>query len=440
MVEVVELGLPVVVADIDPAAGSDRRVLTLIGLDLGEDAPIRRPGSAPRQQRADRAAVDPAAAPGALAGRKPARVVEDGRRRVLVRDHLARDRRLGAATVARRHPDRVGDPQAGLVRVLLAGEDPVLAEVEAVVGEVEDDRSAKLPGALQRAHQAADAAIDGGHRRQRAMPAELDPREVVVADSWQAPDRARLVGHVRLVERGRSRQRSPPEAVEGGGVLRLGVVAAAVRPGPPRAVRGVVREPQEERMPSAGLGADEAGGVAREDVRRVVTGVGAEVAKHAVVAHPVAVVALGLRLREPGLEAGGGSRALGAVVVVQVLADHRGAIARAREPDREGVGFVAERRVAGMVREHAARVGIVTGEEAGAIRAAEGRRGNAVDELGPGADDPAEGLGHVAGLEAVLRLVVGEDDEEVGPARRSPSQRRVDGNLLRGRGLRRSGT
>src|SRR5215831_11618629 len=36
--KVVELGLAVVVADVDPAPGADRRVLTLIGLDLGEDA------------------------------------------------------------------------------------------------------------------------------------------------------------------------------------------------------------------------------------------------------------------------------------------------------------------------------------------------------------------------------------------------------------------
>ena len=99
--EVVELRLAVVVADELPVAGADRRVLPLVGLDLGEDPPPGRPAPGAAEEGPGAAAVDAAAAAGALARGQAAGVVEDRRRRVLVRDDLSGDRGLGPVAVAR---------------------------------------------------------------------------------------------------------------------------------------------------------------------------------------------------------------------------------------------------------------------------------------------------------------------------------------------------
>src|SRR4051794_6699423 len=109
--QVVELLLAVVVLDVHVPAGADRRVLgpRAAGVDLREDAAVRRPVPRSTEQWPQAPAVLHTAYVRSGAGLGATGVVEDGRRDVLVRHHLARGMRRGRhPLIGGGHPYRVG--------------------------------------------------------------------------------------------------------------------------------------------------------------------------------------------------------------------------------------------------------------------------------------------------------------------------------------------
>src|SRR5207244_9903691 len=104
---------------------------------LGGNGAVLRPRTLPAEQRLQAPTVENAADLRSRARLDAARVVEDRRRDVRVRDDLRGRGGLRSGAVCGGDADRVRHLQGRLVRIGLAPRDPVLAEEVAVVGEVE---------------------------------------------------------------------------------------------------------------------------------------------------------------------------------------------------------------------------------------------------------------------------------------------------------------
>ncbi len=169
-----------------------------------------------------------------------------------------------------------------------------------------------------------------------------------------------------------------------------------------RGLRGDEREPRsvvggglvEERQRAV---LDDGGAVAGDGVHRPVVVVGTVVVDHRV-------------LQQPLLEV---RRIVGGLPGVEVLAEQAGAVARLLEVPLHGGVLVQVVRA--RIVQHAVVVRLPSGEDRGAGRGAERRGDVPVAEPHAMADEPVDGLG--GGPLGLLGLVVGEDDQDVGPGR-----------------------
>ena len=416
--QVVELALPGRELRVDEARGSNRVVVVAARVDLVEDTAAGRPDAAAADERCERAPVQPAAVARRRARvqgpRVAVRVVDDGRGDVLVRNDRGVVADPRPAPVGLRHLHRIRHVERRLVHVGLAVRSPVLAEEIPVVGDVDDDGVLELPCAPELVHHPADPPVELADGGERAVPVVLDSLDGVGVEAWKIADSRGLVGDIALVERRRPRERDVLErAIRG---LRRGAGRALALTRMDRrspAVRRLVGEPQEERGARMRALRQEGVRMPREDVGRVVGALAAEMARPAVVADAVVVVAGGAQIREPAVEAGGRWGLVVPAIAVQELADEPGPVTRLAQPHRKGVSRIAKGRISGIVGEDPVIVRVLAREDPGAVGTAERRGGDAIEKTGALVDDVGERVRHVGGLEAVLRLVVREHDQEV---------------------------
>ena len=138
--------------------------------------------------------------------------------------------------------DEEGDAGVEVVRVKLAGRQPQLAELVAVVRGVDEERTVRLAGLLDRGHHALDQIV---HRHQR-LPSGAEQR--VDAILLLPRDDALLAHELVVVGGAPVVRREPRRAV-------VGEVQVPLIPRRRRAgyVRGVRRNLGEERMPGSHL-------------------------------------------------------------------------------------------------------------------------------------------------------------------------------------------
>ena len=392
------------VVQLDPSA---------LRLDVGE---VGRADTLPRRDLGIARPLDQDAVTGDLAGR----VAGDERRQadpvvhrrgaarepgdrggdVDVRDQLVHRRRVDP-----RRSDRERRADARVVGTALA--DPaMLPERPAVVRHEDDDGATELAACPHLVDDPPERVVE---REQRlgfaAPPAPQLHREPIVDRPEIAHPRGRATDRVDRA----SRRRRDVDAGE-----------AALIPtgGDPRSVWRAGREVEEVRS-VARLRSHEVDRVLAEPIGRVAAGVVAHEQRHALVDQVVALVRrslVGVALGDPPVPP---ARDMGAAcprVLVQVLADQRGLVARVVEPGGKGVGFVEVDAVtvafdAGVVR-------VPTGQDRRARRAAERRTEERSREPQPpslGIEDLRLEPGHRRGTrgKAVVRLIVGNDQDHV---------------------------
>jgi hypothetical protein len=183
-------------------------------------------------------------------------------------------------------------------------------------------------------------------------------------------------------------------------------------------VRRRGRDPEEERLTARRALADETHGLPRDHVRLVVARSLAVVAQAAVLVEREAevVVGAGVDAAVPVVPADRDLARVALAVLVEVLADQGGVVARTLQPDRQRLALVAEGVVAPVrevVPRHSVVVRVLPGEERGPRRAAERVVHVAVRERRARAPDQLAHLGHDAHVGRAL--VVGGHDNDVGP-------------------------
>ena len=362
------------------------------------------------QQREQAAAVD------ARHGRAAQR--REGRRQVDVGHEAVLDAGHAAHGV---EPGDERDPQDVLVRRPLAHH-PVLTARVALVGGEHDQRVGQAPGVPQGIEDVGHRLVDRQERLADPPARGVGCPDLVGGERRCRADVGRLVGHVGLVEVGAVLDR---HAVEHAPMARRRLLTTVGPEG---------REHEEE-----GLGgrraADEALGVGDQDVGRVVGRRAAVGLPLAVVVELVVVVGAAGVVAEPPERmpvVPTGRRAL-PDPAVPVLPDEPGAVAGGIEGGGDR-GAVVERPgpVAVLpVGEHAAAVGVPTGQERRPGRAADGVHDEGVGEGRASAHELlADGRHH---REVVESLVVGEDHHDVRAAGRGLDRRGIDGRAGGGR-------
>ena len=253
-------------------------------------------------------------------------------------------------------------------------------------------------------------------------------RRSMSALSWSlragnVADLLRLVGDVRLVEVRRLGCRDVTKVPQ---IARCGLrIARRPDRGAVLAVRVVRVVVEEERLGAWRPGLDQPVHLGAEDVVDVVGGLARVVVDFAVL---VELEAVALLLGSPGepeplLPARGDLPGVDQAVAVQVLADHRRAVLRALQPDRERVRAVEVGET--LVGADAVVVRVLAGELRGARRATEGVAHVAVAKGGAACAEQGEGVPHHEHVRDVH--VVRVDQDHVGPllARVLPPQLRT---------------
>ena len=364
--------------------------------------------SAVGEQRPERAAVHHQAG-------LYVRGVDDRRREVDIGDSLAQ---MDAGRNARPANDQ-WHSSGRVVDVHLPERYPVLALEEAVVGREHDQGVVELAARVERRHDPLHGLVDGDERLDPAAVTLGDHADVGVAEQAPTADREWLVGDVRLVERGRHRQRRVRERVVvprgGNGHEPL----LCVR-GPSR-VRRHERHPEEERRGSRRSPANDVDRLARENVRLVGSGVAPVAHEPAVLVQAVVEVVVGRRVdgRVPLRPARRDLARIPEPVAVQVLAEVDRGIARALQPHGQGVRAVEPREAAVRrgVPENVVVVRVLAREEGRSGGAAERERDEAVVEGRAAVAEQAVHVRHEAHV--VDRLVVGHQHDDVRPLRGS---------------------
>ncbi len=296
------MAVELVAGDAVPFGQFDVLRLELTALD--EEAPPPRM-SGVCEQRQERAPVDEV-------GRVDPGHVRKGRREIAVEGQGADVPALGNPRSAddHRHPDVL------LVGRVLAGDHPVLAHVETVVGGVDDVGLVKNPRRLERVNDALDHIVD---RLQGSQPASVlvhEPGERMTLGMRKALEHGRLVADVGFIERRRAGQLGVPEQVQ---------VARRRGRG---AVRHERRDVKEERLPRRGRAPDHLDRLAAQHIGRVVV-------RRASIGHDLAVfvqliVVTHVSVGAAAVPVGPARRhAAFGLVAVDVLAEQRGVVATA---------------------------------------------------------------------------------------------------------------
>ena len=302
----------------------------------------------------------------------------------------------------------------------------MLAAQEAVVGEEEDVGVVSQLLAPELVEDLADALVDRQQRLPGTAALAQDVGDLARGERRSLGDRRGLVADVCLVERcGQVALELVLERAEMTRSRDGGTVAGAPGLAAAAAVRRRVAEREEERVRRLRALADEALCLRREDVGGVVLLRLAELDQAAVLVQGVAEV---LRARRgqhtPVVPASGNvdrqrSVLIGLGVLVEELADVARAVAGGLEPEREVVVAVK------LVEDAVAAVGRLVGEHLVIVRvlAGEKRRSRGAAER----EVVVEALhGHALALHLLVHrlhdphrrglLVVGEQDDDVGPA------------------------
>ena len=281
----------------------------------------------------------------------------------------------------------------------------MLAAVQPLIGGEHDDRVGQTVGVLQRLDDAADGVVDREQGLAGAAALVVDVLHVRRRQEGQLLDVRGLVGDVGLVEVGSMRDDHRRELAQ---VARCRLLAA---------MRSERCEHQEQRLRRR-CRPDEAGGVAREDVRGVVGGSTPVCLERAVVAELVVVVGASGVVVEPreGVPVAPARRRRRTNPAVPVLADEPRPVPDSGERggDRRAVVEGSGAMAVGAVREHAAPVRLAAGEQRGPARAA---RGVDHDAVGEGRAMTGQQRLHVRHhAEVVPALVVGQDHDDVRPS------------------------
>ncbi len=345
--------------------------------------------------------------------------------------------------------DQQRDPHVGVVRRALAAAEPVLPEVEAVVGGQHDvgvgadgaqDPLDRPVGRLRHPRAVAQVALGDGRREGRHRVPRPGPRPVGGAGAVVA---ARVAEAGEVVD-GELAARHPAAAALAGPVAehrREERVAGVVPLGLRAVVRGVDRDLEEVRRVAGLAAAHEVQRVVADHgagVGAVLLGVGGRRGRRRVLddLHPlvddrrageVPAVVGGAEDRVEGAPArhdGGQGAARHPLVLVEELAHEGGGVAGLLQTQVEralgvAVGVVgrppAEHRGAlvGGVGAHARLVGVLPGEEARARHAAQ-RVGD--ERVRIARTDAAHLLRRAHGLDEVGGEVVEHHHHDVGPA------------------------
>ena len=232
------------------------------------------------------------------------------------------------------------DAHRRLVHEHLPGRNAVLAVEEPVVGGEHDQRSVHLAGSVEGGDDVADRLVDGKQRLQALLVVLTDAVHARGADEGAVADARRLVRDVRLVERGRGRQRLRRETIPVPRRRnRRGLIRGIAGLARPAAVRREEPDREEERLRRGRMPANQLDGLPPVDVRLVVRSAGPVGHEPAVLVQPVVVEAVGGRVGRavPLRPARRDLRRPCAAVAVQVLADVDGVVAGRPQPRRQRV-------------------------------------------------------------------------------------------------------